>query len=232
MPLNILNCRKEPAIQMSTTEIILLAAAAFTSYLVSGLNPAIILSRAVYQKDIRTCGSGNPGFTNFKRTFGGKYAWFVFFLDIAKGAVLFLTFGLLFRSLLGKWAIGVAVSAVFAMLGHAFPVWYGFKGGKGFLVCLTASWFLDWRAGLTGTVVMTVLLLTVRFMSLATMCGMVLSAGILWILTAMSDFGWLPATMFSLCVLFMVLRHHENIVRLFRGTEKKTYIFGKPKKTD
>ena len=108
-------------------------------------------------------------------------------------------------------------------------MWYGFRGGKGFLVCLTASWFLDWRAGLVGTAVMTVLLLTVRLMSLATMCGMALSAGVLWLLFALTDFGWLPAALFSLCVLFMILRHHENIVRLCHGTEKKFYIFGKPK---
>lgn len=214
---------------MKATDIILFFAAALVSYLVSGLNPAIILSRAIYHKDIRTCGSGNPGFTNFKRSFGGRYAWFVFLLDIAKGAVLFLAFGLLFRHIRGEWATGVAVSAVFAMLGHAFPVWYGFRGGKGFLVCLTASWFLDWRAGLVGTAVMTVLLLTVRLMSLATMCGMALSAGVLWLLFALADFGWLPAALFSLCVLFMILRHHENIVRLCHGTEKKFYIFGKPK---
>ena len=76
---------------------------------------------------------------------------------------------------------------------------------------------------------MTVLLLTVRLMSLATMCGMALSAGLLWLLFALADFGWLPAVLFSLCVLFMILRHHENIVRLCHGTEKKFYIFGKPK---
>lgn len=215
---------------MDPIDILLLVCAALCGYLVSGLNPAIILSRAIYHKDIRTCGSGNPGFTNFKRSFGGKYAWFVFFLDIAKGAVLFTLFGLLFRQLgtLG-WATGVAVTAVAAMLGHAFPVWYGFKGGKGFLVCLTASWFLDWRAGLLGTVLMTVLLLSLKLMSLATMVGMIASAGFLWGLFAAGRFELLPAILFSLCVLFMILRHHENIARLCHGTEKKFYIFGKPK---
>ena len=58
------------------------------AYFVSGLNPAIIMSKAIYKKDIRTCGSGNPGFTNFKRVVGNKYAWFVFVLDILKGAVI------------------------------------------------------------------------------------------------------------------------------------------------
>ena len=58
------------------------------------------------------------------------------------------------------------------------------------------------------------------------------SAGVLWLLFALADFGWLPAALFSLCVLFMILRHHENIVRLCHGTEKKFYIFGNPKDKD
>ena len=101
------------------------------AYFVSGLNPAIIMSKAIYKKDIRTCGSGNPGFTNFKRVFGNKYAWFVFVLDILKGAVISVVAGLLFRAYVGSWALGVAYAGLFAMLGHAFPLYYGFKGGKG-----------------------------------------------------------------------------------------------------
>lgn len=98
------------------------------------------------------------------------------------------------------------------------------------MVCLTASWFLDWRAGLLGTVLMTVLLLSLKLMSLATMVGMIASAGFLWGLFAAGRFELLPAILFSVCVLFMILRHYENIARLCHGTEKKFYIFGKPKK--
>ena len=76
------------------------------AYFVSGLNPAIIMSKAIYKKDIRTCGSGNPGFTNFKRVFGNKYAWFVFVLDILKGAVISVVAGVAFPCvcrLVGSW---------------------------------------------------------------------------------------------------------------------------------
>ena len=128
------------------------------AYFVSGLNPAIIMSKAIYKKDIRTCGSGNPGFTNFKRVFGNKYAWFVFVLDILKGAVISVVAGLLFRAYVGSWALGVAYAGLFAMLGHAFPIYYGFKGGKGFLVCLSTVWFIDWRAGAIATAVLVIML--------------------------------------------------------------------------
>ena len=63
-------------------KIILCFIAAISGYLIGGINPAIVLSKAIYHKDIRTLGSKNPGFTNFKRVFGPKYAWFVFLLDI------------------------------------------------------------------------------------------------------------------------------------------------------
>ena len=129
------------------------------AYCVSGLNPAIIMSKAIYKKDIREYGSGNPGFTNFKRVFGNKYAWFVFALDILKGAVISVSAGLLFRQYVGSWQFGVAYAGIFALLGHAFPVFYGFKGGKGFLVCLSTLWFIDWRAGAIAAVVLTVLLI-------------------------------------------------------------------------
>ena len=71
-------------------KVILYASAAICAYLVAGLNPAIILSKAVYKKDIRTCGSGNPGFTNFKRSFGNKLAWWVLVLDLLILAIILL----------------------------------------------------------------------------------------------------------------------------------------------
>ena len=187
------------------------------AYLISALNPAIILSKAVYKKDIRNEGSGNPGITNFKRVFGGKLAWVVFFLDILKGAVISVLAGLVFTAADMDWDLGVAYAAVYAMLGHAFPVYYGFKGGKGFLVALSTSFFLDWRAGIIATLVMVVLVLTVKYMSLATMCGLL--CGVLSY--AVFEAKFIPAALYALCVIFMIARHHENIDRLINGTEKK-----------
>ena len=192
------------------------------AYCVSGLNPAIIMSKAIYKKDIREYGSGNPGFTNFKRVFGNKYAWFVFALDILKGAVISVSAGLLFRQSVGSWQFGVAYAGIFALLGHAFPVFYGFKGGKGFLVCLSTLWFIDWRAGAIAAVVLTVLLLTVKYMSLSSMSALIVGA----VFVAVFGAGWAVSLMYAVCVLFVVIRHRENIIRLIRGTESK-FSFGK-----
>jgi len=195
---------------------------ALVAYLISGLNPAIIMSKAIYKKDIRNEGSGNPGFTNFKRVFGSKYAWYVFALDILKGAVISIIAGLLFTALGYSWSLGVAFAGMFAMLGHAFPLYYGFKGGKGFLVALSTIFFIDWRAGLVAFVIMAILLLTTKYMSLATNCGLL--AGLFT--AAFLGLGFPTCFMYALCVIFVVARHHENIERLLSGTESK-FSFGK-----
>ena len=73
-------------------KILLYILAALCGYVVAGMNPAIAISKAIYHKDIRECGSGNPGFTNFRRTFGNKWAFVVLFLDLLKAAAITLLF--------------------------------------------------------------------------------------------------------------------------------------------
>ena len=197
------------------------ALAAVCAYLISGINPAIILSKAIYGKDIRTLGSKNPGFTNFKRNFGMKWAIVVMVLDLLKSALPAVAFGIVFDKLWGEWMIGVTFTCLFSMLGHAFPVWYGFKGGKGFLVCLSAMWAVDWRVGLTATLVMVILLLVTEYMSLSTTVAMLFCPFVIWLVG-----GEHPEIILSaISVLFMAWRHKENFVRLAKGTESKFQLY-------
>ncbi len=208
-------------------KILLFIAAAVVAYLVAGWNPAITFSKAVYKKDIRTCGSGNPGFTNFRRTFGGKLAWLVMVLDLSKAAVVVIIFANLFENYFDAFQLGAAYTGVFAMLGHAFPVWYNFKGGKGFLVCLSTVWVIDWRVGLIATLIMIVLLLTTKYMSLSTVIAM-LTCPIQLI------FFGAPLSVILLCaacVIFMTVRHKENFKRLKAGEESK-FTFGSNKHSE
>lgn len=193
------------------------------AYLVSGINPAIIMSKAIYKKDIRTLGSKNPGFTNFKRVFGSKYAPYVFALDILKGALISIVCGALFVALGQDRRIGVAFAGIFAMLGHAYPIYYDFKGGKGFLVCLSTLFFLDPIAGVVAALLLTLLLILTKYMSLSTMCALTVGA----IVVALRGAPIPAVIMYSLCVLFMIFRHAENIKRLIKGEESKFEIFGK-----
>ena len=207
-------------------KILLFTVAALGGYLIAVINPAIALSRAIYKKDIRECGSGNPGFTNFKRTFGSSLAWAVMALDLLKSALPCLAFAIVFDVMWGEWQLGAAYTCLFSMLGHAFPVWYGFKGGKGFLVCLSAMWIFNPLVGLAATAVMAVLLFATKYMSLATMLGLLTALCVMPLIGIESVYAFILS---CASVLFMIIRHRKNIARLFRGTEAKIYIFGKKK---
>ena len=198
-------------------DILLYVAAAVCAYLISGINPAIELSKRIYHTDIRTCGSGNPGFTNFKRTFGNRWAWWVLVLDLAKAAAVVAVFAWLFSRRFGAYQLGAAYTGLFALLGHAYPVWYKFKGGKGFLVYTSVIWFIDWRAGFVALVVMLILLAVSKYMSLSTVVGLLTCPVTLAFLKA-------PLPIILICaasVLFIAYRHKENFKRLLSGTESK-----------
>ena len=198
-------------------KVILYILAAVCGYLVAGLNPAIALSKAIYKKDIRECGSGNPGFTNFKRTFGNKWAWWVLVLDLSKAAIVVGLFAWLLSCQGVDFQFAAAYTGIFCMLGHAFPIQFKFKGGKGFLVCLSTMYIIDWRVGLIATGTMIVLLLITKYMSLSTTLAMLLCP-ILLILFGASAPVILMAT-FS--AVFMAVRHKENFARLIQGKESK-----------
>lgn len=206
--------------------------AALSAYLISGLNPAIILSSLIYHEDIRKNpnGSGNPGFTNFKRCYGLKWAWLVMLLDISKAIVLELIFGWLFTIFLGEnqRLLGIAWTGLFAMIGHAYPCWYKFKGGKAFLVCVTTLFLINWKAGLFAFILLSVLLLITHYMSLSTIVSMIAGAIVLPFL-GVTIF---PSILFALCAAFTTLRHKENIKHLANGDERKFYFLKhKAKKT-
>ena len=207
-------------------KILLYILAAVCGYVIAGMNPAIALSKAVYKKDIRECGSGNPGFTNFKRTFGNKWAWWVLVLDLSKAAVVVGLFAWLLSRQGVDFQLGAAYTGIFCMLGHAFPFQYKFRGGKGFLVCLSTMYVIDWRVGLIATGIMVVLLLTAKYMSLSTMIAMLLCPILL------IPFGaQIPVIcLASICAIFMTARHKENIQRLIKGTESKFSLKGKNEK--
>ena len=198
-------------------KVILFLLAAVCGYLIAGLNPAITLSKAIYHRDIRECGSGNPGFTNFKRTFGNRWAWWVLVIDLSKAAVAVCLFAWLLSHQGVDFRIGAAYTGMFCMLGHAFPLQYKFKGGKGFLVCLSTMLVVDWRVGVIATGIMILLLLLTKYMSLSTTIAMLLCPILLIPFEAP-----LPVVLMMLfCALFMAFRHKENFSRLIHGREPK-----------
>ena len=195
---------------------------ALIAYLLGGVNGAIILSRLVYKEDIRELGSKNPGFTNFKRLHGFAPATFgVMAIDICKTILPVLVANLVMGRFCNAAQLGSAAALLGCMLGHAFPVWYGFKGGKAVLTFLAGVWFVDWRAGLICFAIFVVILFTVRFMSVASMSFAVLFPVALFVLGCRN-----PLTLVIMVAagILVIARHHQNIKRLKEGTESKFYL--------
>ena len=195
---------------------------AILAYLLGGVNGSIILSRLVYKEDIRELGSKNPGFTNFKRLHGFAPATFgVLAIDICKTILPVLAANLVMGHYYSAAQLGSAAALLGCMLGHAFPVWYGFKGGKAVLTFLAGVWFVDWRSGLICFAIFVIILFTVRFMSVASMSFAVLFPIVLFILGCRN-----PVTLVIMAVagILVVARHHQNISRLKAGTESKFYL--------
>lgn len=216
--------------------------AAVVSYLIAGVNPSILLSKMIYKQDIRTVGSKNPGFTNFKRLYGWKFAWLVLLIDISKAVLPCLGFGLAFRAIGvldpaafadtiftgDNFHLGAAYAGIFAMLGHAYPIWYRFRGGKAFLVGATSVWFIDWRVGLVCAGVFLLLLFTVQIMSISSMsAGVTCPIAVVLIPKACAH----PVVLVCciLAALLLIWRHKPNIIRLVHKQEPKFKLFGKVK---
>ncbi len=195
------------------------AAAALIGYLLGGINAAIIMSRLIYGEDIREKGSGNPGFTNFKRVYGlGAVTWSGMLRDILKTAVPVCAAMFIFDHMFGMGQFGAAFTGLFGMLGHCFPVYYGFKGGKAFMAGFGTIWFVDWRMALIATIAFLILLFTVKYMSVSSCLSSLICPLSLLFLGADS-----PAVIVvsALSAFLVVARHKENFKRLLNGTESK-----------
>jgi glycerol-3-phosphate acyltransferase PlsY len=178
-------------------------------YLMGSIPFGLLLTRWAGLGDIRAIGSGNIGATNVLRTGRKGLAAATLLLDALKGLVAVL----LARTLGLEAALAAGGGAV---LGHMFPVWLSFKGGKGGATVLGVFLGLSWPIVAVAAVVWLLILLTLRYSSLATLLSTATGAAAAW---------WLsPRPVAMLAAVLMVLvwaKHHENIRRLLAGTESK-----------
>jgi glycerol-3-phosphate acyltransferase PlsY len=180
------------------------------AYLLGSIPFGVLITRAFGLGDLRTIGSGNIGATNVLRTGNKAAAAATLVLDAGKGAAAVL----LARHSAGETAAMVAGFAAF--LGHCFPVWLGFKGGKGVATFLGLTTALAWPAGLAACAAWLATAAAFRYSSLA---ALVAAATIpAWL----AVFGRPDAVWFGVAVAALVfLRHHANIRRLLAGTEPR-----------
>ncbi len=180
-------------------------------YLLGSIPFGILVTRAMGLGDLRVIGSGNIGATNVLRTGNKRAALATLLLDGGKGAVAVL---------LARWLVGgedaAQVAGLAAFLGHIFPIWLGFKGGKGVATFLGLFLALDWRIGLAVAATWLVVALVGRVSSIAALFAAASSG--LWILALTN--GSLLVLALILTVLIYV-RHGENLKRLKAGTEPR-----------
>jgi len=192
---------------LGTIEGSLLAAA--LGYLCGSIPFGVILTRLAGTGDVRSIGSGNIGATNVLRTGNKKLAAATLILDALKGFVAVVA-----CAVFGPIAaVGAALGAV---LGHMFPVWLRFKGGKGMATAIGVLWGLSWPVGAITCAMWLVLAAASRYSSLATLGSILIGALASWYFV-----DWRVALAITLIVPLVWARHHENIGRLLAGTESK-----------
>lgn len=203
-------------------------------YLLGSVNSAIMTVRLLKHEDVRKFGSGNAGLTNTLRCFGKLCALFTLIGDLAKGVVAVLISQWMTNVLTGGtgdlYFIG-CLAGVAAIIGHVFPLYYGFKGGKGVLVGVSIFLVLDWRAFCILIGIFAVILLISKYVSLssiiATFCCPFVTALLQYFV------GDVRGTEYSLPQIFLhfgmtaimaamiIFMHRSNIQRLKEGTERK-----------
>ena len=190
-------------------------------YLLGGINGAILLSKLVEKDDVRRHGSGNAGFTNFFRNYGKRTSLLVILIDAAKAAASCLLGGWL----LGKYGLGtegMLLGGLAATLGHDFPAFLGFRGGKGIVCGFAAALVTDWRVGLILFAVFALVYFLTHYVSLASvLCALGFFVSF-WLFYPGRPFVLILSGCLSALAIFL---HRENIGRLVKGQERKTYFF-------
>jgi glycerol-3-phosphate acyltransferase PlsY len=184
-------------------------AAALIGYLLGSIPFGLVLTRLAGLGDIRRIGSGNIGATNVLRTGNKTLAALTVLLDALKGAAAVLV-GVLWGS------DGAIAAAVAAIVGHMWPVWLGFRGGKGVATALGVLAALAWPVALIAALVWLATALVSRYSSLAALVAAVVAPLAAWVLADPSR-----AMAISVIAILVVLRHRENVQRLLAGTETR-----------
>jgi len=203
--------------------LIWIAVAIVAAYLLGSVPGGLVLGRLV-GVDLRTQGSGNAGATNAVRARGAGFGIAVFAFDAGKGVIAVALLPLLAGA--GTWLAAACAGAV--IVGHVFPVWFRFRGGKGFATTLGALVVLSPVALAVVAGVWIVVLVLTGYVSAATLCGALAFP----VFVAAADHARPPALMVFSAVLavFLFYTHRSNLVRLARGSEhrfRKVWLLGR-----
>lgn len=194
------------------------------AYLLGSISSAVILSKLLFGKDIRSEGSGNAGATNMLRTHGVKMGVCTLVFDLLKGIIAVF---------LGKIIMGYTNShylitalplfaGLFAVLGHNYPVYFGFKGGKGVATSLGVILAINWKVALLVAIIALLIMATTKYVSLGSVTAAVLFFIFDLSYMVTSHTFYMPELIFAGVIsALLIIRHSQNIKRLLAGTENK-----------
>jgi glycerol-3-phosphate acyltransferase PlsY len=200
------------------------------AYLLGSIPTSIWVSKAVFGIDIRQFGSGNPGATNTFRVLGSNWGAFVMTVDISKGLIatsLYVLMPFYLHNELARTNFMILLGMA-SVIGHIFPIWADFKGGKGVATILGMALAIQPIVALICMLVFLITLFTTRYVSLSSML-----AGFVFMLLILFIFKEKETSyrIFAIIVaLMVVLTHQKNIGRLLKGKENKAPLFKKFRK--
>lgn len=181
-------------------------------YFLGSINFGIIISKLFHGEDIREYGSGNAGMTNMLRTYGKRDAAITLIGDAPKAVVAVI---------LGRILFGISggyVAGLTCILGHAFPCYYKFKGGKGVVVTAATIAVIDWRIFLVLLGIFILVVAFSKYISLGSVCGMLVFPLLVQVWDRGLSINVLLSCLISALVIFL---HRGNIKRIYNGTESK-----------
>lgn len=218
-------------------QAVVVITAAIAAYLIGSVSSAVIISKMISGRDIREEGSGNAGATNMLRVHGKGAGVLTLIIDVLKGVVAVLA-AILFEKFLSIAAPGGIfvgnlkyLMGLFVVIGHDFPVFFRFRGGKGVATSLGVILMLNWVIGVSVLIIALLIMIISRYVSLGSVSAAVVYVGL--VLAYMLNEGvikiiWLATAV--IMALLLAIKHSANIKRLKNGTENK--LFAKKKQED
>ena len=194
---------------------------AILAYLIGSVNFSILISKKMAGFDVREKGSNNAGTTNVLRTVGKKAAAITLICDILKGVVAVLLAILIAKISSKNAALLAQIAAIEVVIGHTFPVFFGFKGGKGVATSLGILLIINWKIGLICLIFGVALIALTRMVSLGSISAAILFA----ILTIFIQDSYIASGNYIIFAFmlagFVIFNHRKNLVRIFKGEENR-----------
>jgi acyl phosphate:glycerol-3-phosphate acyltransferase len=209
-----------------TTIIIAYLLASAVAYLLGSVNFSIIITKKFMRTDVRKLGSGNAGATNMLRTAGKLPAIITFTGDFLK-CVAAILISMLIANLFhinGEFAQYIKyTTGIFCMVGHIFPLYFGFKGGKGVTVAAAIMLMLDWRCFIIGIGIFILIVVFVRIVSLGSIlaCTSIVITTFVFQTMDHEIYAVTDTVLIAVIAAIAITKHRANIVRLFKGTEPR-----------